>query len=104
GARAGGIIPYLGDSTLFVDPAGLSMLVIDPSGAIARVASLPRSQDAAAFANNNATLPGLDAQGRLIYRGLTRVKQITNGGMTTAVFPDSIDIDRIDLATRRIDT
>src|SRR5262249_5389649 len=43
GARAGGIVPYLADSTLFVDPAGLSMLVIDPSGAVARVASLPRS-------------------------------------------------------------
>jgi hypothetical protein len=104
GARAGGIIPYLGDSTLFVDPAGLSMLVIAPNGTIGRVASVPRSQDAAGLANNNATLPGLDAKGRLVYRGLTRVKQIVNGGLTTAVFPDSIDIDRIDLATRRVDT
>src|SRR5262249_15609040 len=51
GARAGGIIPYLGDSTLFVDPAGLSMLVITPSGTIGRIASVPRSQDAAGLAN-----------------------------------------------------
>src|SRR5262249_45182745 len=72
--------------------------------AVARVASLPRSQDAAALANNTTTLAGLDARGRLVYRGLTRVKQVVNGGMTTAVFPDSIDIDRIDLATRRVDT
>jgi hypothetical protein len=104
GAKPGGLIPYLADSTLFVDPAGLSMFVIAPNGAIARVASVPRSQDAAALGNNNATLPGLDAQGRLIYRGLTRVKQVVNGGLTTAVFPDSIDIDRIELATRRVDT
>jgi hypothetical protein len=104
GARAGGIIPYLADSTLFVDPAGLSMLVIAPDGAVARVASVPRSQDAAGLANNSATLPGLDARGRLVYRGLTRVKQVANGGLTTAVFPDSIDIDRIDLATRHVDT
>ena len=104
GARAGGIIPFVADSTLFVDPAGLSMLVIAPNGTIARVASLPRSQDAAALANNNTTLPGFDARGRLIYRGLTRVKQVVNGGLTTAVFPDTIDIDRIDLATRRVDT
>ena len=104
GARAGGIIPYLADSTLFVDPAGLSMFVIGPDGAIARIASLPRSQDAAALANNTATLPGLDGRGRLVYRGLTRVKQLANGGLTTAVFPDSIDIDRIELATRHVDT
>ena len=104
GARAGGIIPYLADSTLFVDPAGLSMFVIGPDGAIARIASLPRSQDAAALANNTATLPGLDARGRLVYRGLTRVKQVQNGGLTTAVFPDSIDIDRLELATRHVDT
>jgi hypothetical protein len=104
GARAGGIIPYLADSTLFVDPAGLSMFVISPSGAIARVASVPRSQDAAALANNTATFAGLDAHGRLVYRGLTRVKQVVNGGLTTAVFPDSIDIDRLDVATRHVDT
>lgn len=104
GARPGGLIPYLADSTLFVDPAGLSMLVISPAGTIARVASVPRAQDATAMGNNNATLPGLDARGRLVYRGLTRVKQEVNGGLTTAVFPDSLDIDRIDLATRRVDT
>src|SRR5581483_3173168 len=46
GTRPGGLIPYIGDSTLFVDPAGLSMFVIDPTGKIARVASVPRSQDA----------------------------------------------------------
>ena len=34
GARPGGLIAYRGDSTLFVDPASLSMLVIDPMGKI----------------------------------------------------------------------
>src|SRR4051812_18865548 len=37
GVRPGGLIAYRGDSTLFVDPASLSMLLIDPSGKIARV-------------------------------------------------------------------
>jgi hypothetical protein len=32
------------------------------------------------------------------------VKQIVNGGLTLAQFPDSVDIDRIDLATRKVDT
>ena len=101
GAKAGGLISYRADSTLFVDPDGLSMFVIDPAGRIARVASVPRSQDAAALASNNA---GIDSRGRLVYRGLTRVKQVVNGGLTLAQFPDSIDVDRIDLATRRVDT
>jgi hypothetical protein len=104
GAGAGGIIPFLGDSTLLVDPAGLSMFVIDPTGKIARVASVPRSQDAAALGTNTTTSPGLDAKGRLVYRGISRVKQVTNGGLTIAEFPDSVDIDRVDLATRRVDT
>jgi len=104
GAGAGGIIPYFADSTLLVDPAGLSMFVIDPAGKIARVASVPRSQDAAALGTNTATSPGLDAKGRLVYRGISRVKQVTNGGLTIAQFPDSVDIDRVDLATRRVDT
>jgi len=104
GAGAGGIIPYFADSTLLVDPAGLSMFVIDPAGKIARVASVPRSQDAAALGTNTATSPGFDAKGRLVYRGISRVKQVTNGGLTIAQFPDSVDIDRVDLATRRVDT
>lgn len=104
GAGAGGIIPYVADSTLLVDPAGLSMFVIDPAGKIARVASVPRSQDAAALGTNTATSPGLDAKGHLVYRGISRVKQVTNGGLTIAQFPDSVDIDRVDLATRRVDT
>jgi hypothetical protein len=104
GAGAGGIIPFLADSTLLVDPAGLSMFVIDPAGKIARVASVPRSLDAAALGTNTATSPGLDAKGRLVYRGISRVKQVVNGGLTIAQFPDSVDIERVDLATRRVDT
>src|SRR5215467_1393899 len=59
GVRPGGIIPYLGDSTLFIDPAGLSMFVIAPTGAIARVASVPRSQDANTLGSNIQGMPGL---------------------------------------------
>jgi hypothetical protein len=104
GASPGGIIPFLGDSTLLVDPAGLSMFVVDPSGRIARVASVPRSQDAAALGNNTTSSPGLDAKGRLVYRGISRVKQVVNGGLTIAEFPDSVDVERVDLGTRKVDT
>lgn len=101
GAKAGGLIPFVADSTLFVDPDGLSMFVIDPVGRIARVASVPRAQDAGALTSTSA---GLDAKGRLVYRGPSRVKQVVNGGLTLAQFPDSVDLDRVDLTTRRVDT
>jgi hypothetical protein len=104
GASPGGLVPFLADSTLFVDPAGLSMFVIDPQGRIARVASVPRSQDAAALGNNTTSSPGLDGNGRLVYRGISRVKQVMNGGLTIAEFPDSVDIERVDLSTRKVDT
>ena len=45
GTRPGGLIAYHGDSTLFIDPASLSMLLIDPGGKIVRVMSAPRAQD-----------------------------------------------------------
>src|SRR5262249_1887058 len=44
GARLGGLIPYRADSTIFVDPSSMSMLMLSPEGKIARVMSVPRSQ------------------------------------------------------------
>jgi hypothetical protein len=110
GTRAGGLIRYVGDSTLFVDPAGLSMFVIDPSGKIARVASVPRSQDAPSLGNNLLGTPGVDGAGRLVYRssGLRIAQQAgskaAGGGMIMPDFPDSAAIVRVDLATRKVDT
>ena len=46
GPRPGGLIPFRADSSLFIDPVGLSMYVITPAGKVGRVASIPRSQDA----------------------------------------------------------
>jgi hypothetical protein len=110
GTRAGGLIRYIADSTLFVDPAGLSMFVIDPGGKIARVASVPRSQDAPSLGNNLLGTPGVDAAGRLVYRaGGLRIQQQGGkggggGGMMMPDFPDSAAIVRVDLATRKVDT
>src|SRR5215213_7796042 len=41
GMRSGGIIPYRGDSTFFVDPISSTLLLIDPAGKIAKVMSMP---------------------------------------------------------------
>ncbi|HSQ30513.1 MAG TPA: hypothetical protein VLN49_11720 [Gemmatimonadaceae bacterium] len=110
GVRPGGLIPYVGDSTLFVDPAGLSMFVIDPAGKIARVASVPRSQDAPSLGSSLFGNPGLDAKGRLVYRSasirIARPAPSANGkGLPTFPDPpDSAALVRVDLTTRKLDT
>jgi hypothetical protein len=108
GIRPGGMIPYVGDSTLFVDPAGLSMFVIDPVGKIARVASVPRSQDAIYIGTNQLGNPAIDAHGRLVYRGsFARMMPVPKAAGNLPAFPeppDSAPLVRIELATRRLDT
>ena len=109
GGRFAGLIAYRGDSTLFVDPQSLSMLVLDPAGKVARVMSVPNAQDAMAFASPLSTA-GLDPQGRLVYRAAPRFE--LRGGPPGAAggpprmpdIPDSALIFRIDLATRKLDT
>src|SRR3984893_4222243 len=68
GVRPGGLIAYRGDSTLFVDPASLSMLLIDPNGKIARVMSAPRANDVGFLIGGPFGNPGFDPAGRLVYR------------------------------------
>lgn len=109
GARPGGLIPYRGDSTLFVDPASLSMLVIDPKGKIGRVMAAPRPNDVMFLVGGPMGNPGFDAQGRLVYRNLNRN---FGGGrppapgqpFTPPPQPDSAPVLRFDLATRKLDT
>jgi hypothetical protein len=102
--RIGGLIAYKGDSTIFVDPQSLSMLVIDGSGKVARVMSVPRSQDAMMLAGGATTV---DPAGRLIYRAppnIGRPNLGPGGAFTPPDIPDSAAIVRIDLATRKLDT
>ena len=107
GARLAGLIPYRGDSTLFVDPASMSMLVLDPAGKVGRVMSVPRSQDAGALAGPLGGNAGFDAQGRLVYRSMPQFRMMggpAGGPPQMAPMPDSAAIVRVDLATRTVDT
>ena len=110
GPSAGGIIPYFADSTLFIDPRDLSMFVIDPAGSIARVAAVPRSQDAATLGSNMLGTPALDSKGRIVYRGgIGRMTMPAGGGRGAGGpmipdFPDSSVLVRVDLTSRKIDT
>jgi hypothetical protein len=107
-SRAGGLLGYRGDSALFVDAASVSMSVIDPSGKISRVISVPRSQDAMFLTGMTGGLPGFDAEGRLVYRGMLRPTfnfSTSGGGMPVPPpQPDSAPLIRVDLVSRKVDT
>lgn len=107
GGSSGGLIAYRGDSTLFVDPASLSMLVIDPSGKIVRTIAAPRPSDVMSLTGGIFGTPGFDSQGRLIYRSMSfgRFQRPQPGQpFTPPTPPDSAALVRFDLATRKLDT
>ncbi len=109
--RTGGLIPYRGDSTLFIDPQSLSMLVIDGSGKVARVMAVPRPNDAQFMVGGPFGTPGFDSKGRIVYRGFTRpnLPPPPSGNEPSTApripeQPDSAPILRVALATRALDT
>ncbi|HEV7387362.1 MAG TPA: hypothetical protein VGN73_02000 [Gemmatimonadaceae bacterium] len=109
GVRPGGLIAYRADSTLFVDPASLSMLLIDPNGKIARVMSAPRAQDVGFLVGGPFGNPGFDPNGRLVYRappnfGAMMRRTSNSGAPQFPTPPDSAALVRFDLATRKVDT
>jgi hypothetical protein len=107
GVRPGGLLAYRGDSTLFVDPASLSMLVIDGAGKVVRVMAAPRPNDVQFLVGGPFGNPGFDANGRLVYRSFFRPELGRRGAgvpFTPPEFPDSAALVRFDLATRKLDT
>jgi hypothetical protein len=108
GARNGGLLPFRGDSALFVDPNSLSMLVIDPTGKIARIMAAPRANDVFFLLGGPMGNPGFDAKGRLVYRSMgfgdRRVAPAPGQPFTPPALPDSVPIVRYDLTARKLDT
>ena len=109
GGRAGGLIPFRGDSSLFIDPASLSMLVVDGSGKVARVMAVPRPNDAQFMVGGPFGTPGFDSKGRIVYRGFMRPNMPPPGAERSGVMripeqADSAPILRVALDTRVLDT
>lgn len=106
GQRPGALIPYVADSSLFLDVTSSSFLVIDPSGKVTRVMSPPRPNDNGAIASFTTGFPGFDANGRMVYRTTIRpqIQQMRDGTIQMATPPDSQPLLRVDLDTRRADT
>jgi hypothetical protein len=108
GSFPGSLLPYHGDSALFIAPQALSMLVLTPAGAVARVMAVPPSGGGmAALLGSIFGTPGFDAQGRLVYFAPPRFQAPApspGGGMPRMEPPDSALIVRFDFATRTLDT
>ena len=123
GQRGAGLIGYNGDSALFIDPASLSMMVINPAGELTTVRAVPRANEIGFLVGGPNGRPGFDPSGRLYYRGQARGRQAAGagrggrgagggvgfggaGGPTFAIpeQPDSAPVVRVNLATRVLDT
>jgi hypothetical protein len=68
GQRPIGLLPYLGDSSIVVDPATLSMVVLNKDGKTVRVMASPRTNDVNTLSNMNLGSHAFDQMGRLYYR------------------------------------
>ena len=112
-SRMAGLVTYRGDSSLFVDPQSLSMLVIDGKGEVVRVMAVPRPEDATFMIGGPFGTPGVDPQGRIVYRGFVRpnMRGMNLGGppqpgqaMQIPRMADTAPVYRVNLQTRALDT
>jgi hypothetical protein len=108
GSRLGGLVAFRGDSTLFVDPQSISMLVIDPNGKIGRTMAAPLPNEVMSLIGGPNGTPGFDPLGRLVYRSQIRVapnfSKATAGLPMMPQLPESSYVVRVDLKTRKVDT
>jgi hypothetical protein len=109
GQRPGALVPYRGDTTLFIDPASFAMVVLDPAGRVARVRSVWRVQDVFYYTTPTGYgFPGTDAKGRVVYRMYaqpTPPKVAPPPGVPyIPQDPDSAFVVAIDIDTRKLDT
>lgn len=110
GTRAGGLIPYRGDSVLFVDPASFAALVLDPLAHLARVRSVWRPDDMPYYSGmaGGFGMASTDGRGRVVYRIPARSgppKVAPPAGVPYFPSPpDSAFVVAIDIDTRALDT
>ncbi|HET9423968.1 MAG TPA: hypothetical protein VFO55_01245 [Gemmatimonadaceae bacterium] len=110
GLRAGGIVPYRGDSTFFVDPTSSTLLLIDPAGRIAKVLSMPTNAVSYLSSPNSYGYPGFSEAFGLVFRmpssSFRYPGQMPPEGAPEIVvrYEDSVAVVGMKLSTRRGDT
>lgn len=105
--RYAGLIATGADSSLFVDPGQLSMLLLNGQGEVVKVMAAPRAQDAPYLVGGPYGSPVIDRSGRLIFR--SSAKAITPPPTPALPFqlpvqPDSAPLVRFSIASRVADT
>lgn len=109
GLRSTALTPFAGDSVLFIETMTPAMYVITPEGKPGRMMSVPNPREASWLANTpSGAWPGIDARGRLIYRGQTprppAGPRPGPGELLPYSVPDSAPIVRADPVTRAVET
>jgi hypothetical protein len=110
GLRTGGIVPYRGDSTFFVDPTSSTMLLINPAGKIARVMSMPTSAVSYLANPGSNGYPGFSETFGIVFRMQSSSFRYPNNppaeGAPEIVikYEDSVAIVGMKLSTRKGDT
>lgn len=100
GPRGAPLIPFVGDSSLFVDWNAQTLIVLDSRGLVARGLALPSGREFRSLTVAGGT--GVDAKGRIVFRGMRESRH--GSGPTGLEYTDSISIVRADLDLRRVDT
>ena len=110
GDGGGGLLPFVGDSTAWVDRASSALVVVDGAGRFSRAVAPIRAADAGYYSGILNGVPGFDAKGGLLYRGALKwtLPSIAQGGPdlpdSIVTMPDSAPIVRADFDRRMIDT
>jgi hypothetical protein len=100
GSRRMPMIPYLGDSSLFVDYDAGSILLMGPTGQIARaIAPLTPSM---IYGLTGPNSKGVDDKGRILFQA--SIGDDPRLGLDRVKIPDSSVLIRADLDARRADT
>jgi hypothetical protein len=94
------LIPFTGDSSLFLDWNAQTLIVLDGHGAVARALALPSLRDVRAAIGAGT---GVDAKGRIVFRAMRVLSSAASqvGGID---YSDSLTVVRADLEARRTDT
>lgn len=101
------LLPFLGDSTIFVDRASAALVVVDPHGKFGRVMAPLRVSDLYYMSGVGPGIAGFDAKGRLYTRGVVAPAPIRLTAEMVGqlhYFADSLPLIRTDFSARTYDT